>query len=64
MSRQYRDYTGLSHDRLYRILRKRLQREDGYQMFGYDYPTLRMTRPQIASVLYECEWEINRVEEE
>ena len=34
-------------DRQWRAIFNRMRREDGYQMFGYDWATLRITRPDI-----------------
>ena len=32
-------------DRQWRAIMRRMRREDGYQAFGYDWVTLRLTRP-------------------
>lgn len=37
--------------RLYNRIMARLEREDGYQPYGYDMPTLRITRPAIAALI-------------
>lgn len=31
-----------------------LAKADGYQPFGHDWPTLRLTHPQVAAVLREA----------
>lgn len=36
---------------------KAMRRIDGYQAFGYDWPTLRLTRPEV----YARFKEINRI---
>jgi len=51
---QYRDYTGLSCERFYRILYQRMTLNAEYQMFGYDWTTLQLTRPQLASMMRDC----------
>lgn len=37
-----------------RVIWKHLRKIDGYQPFGYDWPTLRLVRPQTARVLADC----------
>lgn len=32
---------------------RRIRLVDGYQPFGHDWPTLRMTHPQLAQLLSE-----------
>ena len=54
ITQQYRDYTGLSCERFYRILDKRMRYMSGYQMFGFDWITLRSTRPQLAWYMQDC----------
>jgi hypothetical protein len=54
MAKQYRQYTGLSCERFYRILYKRLTLQSGYQMFGFDWVTLRLTSPDFARRMREC----------
>ena len=52
---QYRHYTGLSTDRLYRILYRHVTRYSGYQPFGLDWPTLLTCHPQIGRVMAEID---------
>jgi len=40
--------------RLYRQCYRYLQRTSGAQPFGFDWPTLRLTHPQLARVMWEC----------
>jgi len=51
---QYKHYSGLSKDRLYRILYRHVTSGAGYQMFGMDWPTLKVCYPQIASTMRAC----------
>jgi len=51
---QYRHYTGLSCERFYRILYRRMTLNAGYQMFGYDWTTLQFTRPELARRMRDC----------
>jgi len=40
--------------RLYRQCYRYLQRTSGAQLFGFDWPTLRLTHPHLARVMWEC----------
>ena len=52
---QYRHYTGLSADRLYRMLYRHVTRYSGYQPFGLDWPTLLMCHPHIGRVMSDID---------
>jgi len=54
---QYRHYTGLSKDRLYRILYEHVTKSQGGYgggMFGWDWPTLRVLYPRITVTMENC----------
>jgi hypothetical protein len=55
--KQYKHYRGLSEDRLYRILYRRITRSlNGGGMFGTDWNTLHVLYPQIAGTMRDlCE---------
>jgi hypothetical protein len=54
---QYKHYAGLSEDRLYRILYRRITRNlDGGGMFGTDWNTLNVLYPALARIMRDlCE---------
>ena len=54
---QYKHYHGLSEDRMFRILYRRITRNlDGGGMFGYDWNTLNVLFPQITGTMRDlCE---------
>jgi len=47
-------------ERLYRQCYRYLQRTSGAQPFGFDWPTLRLTHPQIARVMRACLQQIGK----
>jgi len=52
---QYKHYSGLSKDRLYRILYKHVTTQQaGGLMFGMDWHTLHVLYPQITVTMKNC----------
>lgn len=39
------DMNATQLERLYRNAHRRMSAGDGYQMFGHDWPTMRLTKP-------------------
>ena len=46
--------------RLYRQVWDRMTRHDGYQPFGYDLPTLRLTNPGFLDIILSIRGEAQR----
>ena len=46
--------------RLYRQVCRRMTRHDGYQSFGYDLPTLRLTQPGFLDIILSISGESQR----
>ena len=41
-------------EKVYRKCYRYLAKSSGYQTFGFDWPTLRLTHPHLARVMWEC----------
>jgi hypothetical protein len=46
--------SGITPARLYAKCYERVTEGAGYQMFGYDWPTIKVTHPHLAAVMWEC----------
>ena len=41
-------------EKVYRKCYRYLNKHSGYQPYGFDWPTLQMTHPHLARVMWEC----------
>ena len=55
-----RQLTATQIVRLWDTTWKRMTKGDGYQPFGYDWITLKITHPGFYDILMACRWEMLR----